>query len=291
MVISALGLADNAGEARNSAHRQLIEKALALYVDKASLDSNRPLLEKKLLSNSGAFIRTVLQEGAPGDAKGGIVETQTRAVVNLRDVQKSLNQLSREERVEFIRNKGDPRISIRIDIASNDANIPRERSQLAENIVKDRIKSFGFRVWSLESDNPSAASAQPADFAIRGEVKLKQLSTKLPASGLTVTKTAITSWTLKAIEAASGEEVYLSTKLPTGKTWGSEEQALSEIGQLVGDEFSRNFFLQHFNFRTQRTTLIFTGLPEGAGPLMLRELRGMRPVLDAQFGLSVSVRP
>jgi serine/threonine-protein kinase len=282
MVISALGLAGNAAEARNSAHQQLIEKALALYVDKASLDSNRALLEKKLLSNSGAFIRTVLQEGAPGDAKGGIVETQTRAVVNLRDVQKSLNQLSREERVEFIRNKGDPRISIRIDIASNDANIPRERSQLAENIVKDRIKSFGFRVWSLESDNPGAAGAQPADFAIRGEVKLKQLSTKLPASGLTITKTAITSWTLKAVETASGEEVYLSTKLPTGKTWASEEQALSEIGQLVGDEFSRNFFLQHFSFRTQRTTLIFTGLPEGAGPLMLRELRGMRAVLDAQ---------
>jgi eukaryotic-like serine/threonine-protein kinase len=282
MVISALGLADTAGEARNSAHRQLIEKALALYVDKAALDSNRPLLEKKLLSNSGAFIRTVLQEGAAADSKGGLVETQTRAVVNLREVQKSLNQLSREERVDFIRNKGDPRISIRVDIASNDANIPRERSQLAENIVKDRIKSFGFRVWSLESDNPAAANAQPADFAIRGEVKLKQLSTKLPASGLTITKTAITSWTLKAVETASGEEVYLSTKLPTGKSWASEEQALSEIGQLVGDEFSRNFFLQHFNFRTQRTTLIFTGLPEGAGPLMLRELRGMRAVLDAQ---------
>jgi serine/threonine-protein kinase len=72
--------------------------------------------------------------------------------------------------------------------------------------------------------------------------------------------------------------------MPTGKTWASEEQALSEIGKLVGDEFSRNFFLQHFDFPTQKTTLTFTGLPDAGDPLMLRELRGMLIVLDAQQG-------
>jgi hypothetical protein len=199
-------------------------------------------------------------------------------------VQKSLNQLSREERVEFIRNKGDPRISIRIDIVNAAGGaLARERSQLAENVLKDRIKSFGFRVWAADGDAPPAASARPADFAIRGEVKLKQLSTRLPASGLTITKTALTSWTLKAVETATGEEVYLSTRLPTGQTWSSEEQALADIGKLVGDEFSRNFFLQHFSFPTQKASLTFTGLPESAAPLMLRELRSMRAVLDAQL--------
>jgi eukaryotic-like serine/threonine-protein kinase len=296
LVISSLGLADPQDarfngdaaaaqlEARNQAKRQLVEKALALYVDKGSLDGHYALLERKLLSNSGAFIRSVLQEGAPSAGKGGLVEMQTRAVVSLRDVQKSLNQLSREERIEFIRNKGDPRISIRIDIGNGEgAALGRERSQLAENVVKERIKSFGFRVWSPEADNPAAANAQPADFAIRGDVKLKQLSTTLPASGLTITKTAITSWTLKAIDLATGEEVYQSTRLPAGKSWGSEDQALAEIGKLVGDEFSRNFFLQHFTFRTQKTSLIFTGLPEAGSQLMLRELRGMRAVLDTQL--------
>jgi len=296
MVISALGLVDPQDarfrgdlaaaqlEARNDAKRQLVEKALALYVDRNSLDGNYGLIQSKLLSNSGAFIRSVVQEGAPSAGKDGLVEMQTRAVVSLRDVQKSLNQLSREERVDFIRNKGDPRISIRIDIGNAEGGaMGRERSQLAENVVKDRIKSFGFRVWSGEGDNPQAANAQQADFAIRGEVKVKRLSTKLPASGLTITKTALTSWTLKAIEVATGEEVYLSTRLPTGQSWGSEDQALADIGKLVGDEFSRNFFLQHFNFRTQKTSLVVTGLPEGGGPLMLRELRGMRSVLDAQF--------
>jgi eukaryotic-like serine/threonine-protein kinase len=293
LVISALGVVDPQDarfggnmaaaqvEARNDAKRQLVEKALALYVDKASLATNHALIETKLLANSGNFIRSVLQEDAAGAAKGGTVEMQTRAVVSMRDVQRSLNQLSREERVEFIRNKGDPRISIRIDIGNADGGaLAPARSQLAENVVKDRIKSFGFRVWSPEGDN--SASAQAADFAIKGEVKVKQLSMKLPASGLTITKTALTSWTLKAIETGTGEEVYLSTKLPTGQSWASEDQALAEIGKLVGDEFSRNFFLQHFEFRTQKTNLLFTGLPEGASALLLRELRGMRAVLDAQ---------
>jgi hypothetical protein len=296
MVISALGLVDPREprfngdlaaaqlEARSDAKRQLIEKAVALYVEPGSLRSHHELIERKLISNSGTFIRAVLQEGVASPGKGGLMEMQTRAVVSMRDVQKSLNQLSREERVEFIRNKGDPRISIRIDIVNAAGGaLARERSQLAENVLKDRIKSFGFRVWAADGDAPPAASARPADFAIRGEVKLKQLSTRLPASGLTITKTALTSWTLKAVETATGEEVYLSTRLPTGQTWSSEEQALADIGKLVGDEFSRNFFLQHFSFPTQKASLTFTGLPESAAPLMLRELRSMRAVLDAQL--------
>ncbi len=296
LVISALGVVDPQDarfkgdlaaaqhEARDDAKRQLVEKVLALYVDKTSIDGNRGLLDQKLLKNSASFIRSVIQEGAASPGKGGLVEMPTRAVVSLRDVQKSLNQLSREERVEFIRNKGDPRISIRIDIGTEaGAQLARDRSQLAENVVKERIKSFGFRVWSGEGDNPNAAKAQPSDFAIKGEVKLKQLSMKLPASGLTITKTAITSWTLKAIDTATGEEVYLNTKLPSGQSWASEDAALADIGKLVGDEFSRNFFLQHFGYRTQKTNLIFNGLPDGGGPAMLRELRGMRAVLDAQL--------
>jgi hypothetical protein len=292
MVVSALGVVDSQSfkgdlaaaqaAARDDAKRQLVEKALALYVDRSSLEANRKVIDAKLLANPGSFIRGVVQEGSP-DARGNFVEMPTRAVVSLRDVQRSLNQLSRDERIDLIRNQGDPRISIRIDIAGEGGGaMGRDRSQLAENVVKERIKSFGFRVWSGEGDNPNGAAAQQADFAIKGDVKVKTMSMKLQASGLTISKTAITSWTLKAIDTTTGEEVYLNTKLPTGQSWAGEDQALAEIGRLVGEEFSKNFFLSYYSYRPQRTTLVFTGLPEGAAPLVLRELRGLRVVLDAQ---------
>ncbi len=297
MVISALGLVDpkdarfkgdaNAAqtESRADAMRQLVEKAVALYVEKDSLNKNYAVLDRKLLSQPGAFIKTMIQEGAPSTGKDGLLETETRAVVRVRDVQKSLNQLSKDERIEFIRNNGDPKVSIQMAIRNADTTqaLPAERSMVAENVVKERIKSFGFRVWSADGEVKPGAKLQPSDFQIEGEVKVKVLSARLPASGLTITKTALTSWTLKAIDKASGEEVYLNTVNPTGKSWASEDLALAEIGKLVGDEFSKNFFLEHFNFSAQKINLNVAGLPDAqSAKLLLRELRGFRQVLDAQ---------
>ncbi|MEO7105630.1 MAG: serine/threonine-protein kinase [Rhodoferax sp.] len=298
MVISALGLVDPKdarfngdaaaaqAESRADVMRQLVEKAVALYVEKDSINKNYAVLDRKLLSQPGAFIKTVIKESAAETGKDGLVETDARAVVRVRDVQKSLNQLSKEERIEFIRNNGDPKVSIQMDIRNADTTqaLPAERSMVAENVIKERIKSFGFRVWSADGEVKSGAKVQPSDFQIQGEVKVKVLSAKLPASGLTITKTALTSWTLKAIDKSSGEEVYLNTVNPTGKSWGSEDLALAEIGKLVGDEFSKNFFLEHFNFNPQKVNLNVAGLPDKqTAKLLLRELRGFRQVLDAQL--------
>lgn len=297
VVISALGLVDPADPrfkgdaaaaqagAREDAKRQLVEKVLGLYIEDASLQKNYTVLDQKLLSQSGSFIKTVLQEGAPVTGKDGLLETETRAVVKMRDVQKSLNQLSKDERIAFIRNNGDPRVAIQMTIGDADSAqaLPPTRSQLAENVLKERIKSFGFRVWSNEGDAKTGPDARQADFQVVGEAKLKLLSMKLPASGLTVSKTALTSWTVKAIDKATGEEIYLNTVTPQGKSWASEDQALTEIGQLMGNEFSRDFFLQHFSFGVRRTQLQVTGLPDGAARQLLRELRAVRQVLDARM--------
>jgi predicted Ser/Thr protein kinase len=298
MIISALGLVNPSdprfkgdeaaaqAEARADARRQLVEKALALYVDSGSLDKNYGVIERRLLANPAGFIKTVIQEGAPQTGKDGLIGAEARAVVKVRDVQKSLNQMSREERIDFIRNNGDPKISITMSIRNADTAqaLPAERSQLAENVVKERIKSFGFRVWSVEGETKTGPEAKAADFHIQGEVRVKLLSAKLAASGITVTKTALTSWTVKAIDKSSGEEIYLNTVSPKGKSWATEDQALTDIGKLIGDEFSRDFFLQHFNFGTQTVNLNFNGLPDARGAqLLLRELRGIRQVLDAQL--------
>jgi serine/threonine protein kinase len=298
MVISALGLVnandprfngDQAAaqaEARADAQRQLVEKALGLYVEKRSLEKNYNLIEAKLLSRPGTFIKTVLQESAPTAGKDGLIAAEARAAVKVRDVQKSLNQMSREERIEFIRNNGDPRIAILMAIRNADTSqaLPPSRSQLAENVVKERIKSFGFRVWSAEGETKTGPNAQGADFEIHGEVRVKQLSARLEASGITITKTALTSWTVKAIDKATGEEIYLNTVSPKGRSWATEDQALADIGKLVGEEFSKNFFLQHFNFGAQSVSLNVSGLPDAeSARLLLKELRGFRSVLDAQL--------
>ena len=298
MIISALGLVNPAdprfkddpaaaqAEARADAQRQLVEKALALYVDRRSLDKNYGVIQEKLLSRPGPFIKTVLQESAPAAGKDGLIAAEARAAVKVRDVQKSLNQMSRDERIDFIRNNGDPKIAILVVIRNADTAeaLPPSRSHLAENVVKERIKSFGFRVWSAEGETKTGPSAQTADFEIHGEVRVKQLSARLAASGITVTKTALTSWTVKAIDKATGEEIYVNTVSPKGRSWATEDQALGDIGKLVGEEFSKNFFLQHFNFGAQPVNLNVAGLPDAeSARLLLRELRAIRAVLDAQL--------
>lgn len=294
VVITALGLADPArfngdaaaagAEAREDAKRQLVEKALSLYVAQESLDKNYDWVAQKLLARSGDFIKTTLSEDAPQAGKDGLVALSTRATIKVREVQKSLNQMSEKERIDFIRNNGDPRISVEMLIRNADSTepIPPARSQLAENAIKERIKSFGFRVWSTEGEAKTAASAKPADFHIVGEIKVKQLSAKLAASGLTITKTALTSWTIKAIDKSTGEEIYVNTTMPKSTSWATEDAALADIGKLVGDEFSKNFFLARFNFGTQKVALSVAGLPDGTSPAVLRELRGLRQVLDAR---------
>jgi len=295
LTISAVGFADPAkfngdtaaagAEARADAKRQLIEKAVALYVSHDSLNRNYQWVQDKFLPRSAEFIKTTIAEDAPQLGKDGLIAMTTRASIRVKDVQKSLNQMSDKERIDFIRNNGDPKIAVQmvISYAESAQAVPSTRSQLAENAIKERIKSFGFRTWSTEGETRTGPEAKAADFQIVGEVKVKQLSAKLAASGLTITKTALTSWTVKAIDKGTGEEIYTNTKMPKNTSWATEDAALAEIGKLVGDEFSKNFFLAHFSFGAQNVNVSFSGLPgPDSGKALLRELKSLRGVLDAQ---------
>jgi tRNA A-37 threonylcarbamoyl transferase component Bud32 len=289
VVISAVGLADPADPrykdspatlqqgARDDARRQLIEKAAGLYVQQASLDQNYGVVRDKLLSRSGEFIKTVLDEQAPTLGKDGLMSASLKATVNVRAVQKSLNQMSTDERVNFIRNNGDPTISVAIYEHGADASpdAPPTRSPTAENLIKERIRSFGFRVFSDE------AAAKQADFTIQGEVRFKKLSAKLAASGLTIEKFVITAWTVKALDQKTGEDIYYNTQIPEKRSWNSEELALADVGQLIGEEFNKTFFLQYFQFPVQQTRLNLSGVPAGAHPALLTEIAALAPVLSA----------
>jgi eukaryotic-like serine/threonine-protein kinase len=301
MIISALGFVNPKDprfngneaaamvEARADARRQLVDKALNLYVERGSLDRNYALIERKLLADPGPYIQTVLSEGAAQIGKDGLIAAEARAMVKVRAVQTSLNEMSRQERVELIRRGGDPRIAVLMTIRNADTAeaLPPERSLLAENVLKERIRSFGFRTWAADGELKTGPETTSAEFQIHGEVKVKLLSMRLAASGLTVSKTALTSWTIKAIDRATGEEIYLNTTVPKGRSWASEDQALVEIGRLVGEEFSRNFFLQHINAGDQKVSVSVTGLPAGdigatIAHSLLREFRSVRRVLDVR---------
>jgi serine/threonine-protein kinase len=291
MIISAVGLADPkdqkyqtdkallTADLRADSKSQLVEKAMALYVERASLAKNYDVLRDKLLSKSGNYIESIVQEGAPELGKDGLMYVTTQATVRVREVQKSLNQMSREERITLIRNNGDPKISVTISVGNEGA--AGQNSPVAENLLKERIKSFGFRIWSGDGQT-AAAPAKGADFAVIGEARLKKLSAKLAASGITIDKFMLTSWTVKCVDKLTGEEIYYNNKLPVAAgSWATEEQALAAIGGKIADEFSRDFFIQHFNASGQKVALKIDGLPDkGVEAAIARELIGLQAVIN-----------
>jgi tRNA A-37 threonylcarbamoyl transferase component Bud32 len=288
VVVTALGLADPSdaryrddesalqAAVRADSRSQLVAKALGLYVQQTSLSQHYDALRKTLLARSGEYITSVMQESAPQLGKDGLMYVTTQAVVKSRALQKSLNQMSRDERIDFIRNAGDPKISVRVTTRDADRpDAPAQSSPIAENVLKERIKSFGFRTWS---DDVGDAKA---DFAVVGEARIKKLSARLQASGLTITKFTLTSWTVKCTDRATGEEIYFNNTLPKGVgSWASEELALSAIGGKLADEFSRDFFLQHLGMSGQKVALRLSGVgDERTAALFGRELVGLTPVL------------
>jgi serine/threonine-protein kinase len=302
LTITAVGLVDPSdpryqgdkslmqADLRADSKSQLVEKAVGLLVDTGSIAKNYDLLKTKLLSKSSDYITTVVREGKAVMGRDGLMSMTTEAVVNVKAVQKSLNQMTRDERVEFIRASGDPKISVAISVRDADMpDAPPQPSQVAENILKERIKAFGFRTWAEGSAGPNDKGA---DFAVLGEAKTKKLSLQLQASGVTVTKYALTSWTVKCVDRATGEEIYFNTALPKGMgSFATEEEALQAIGAKIADEFSREFFLQHANVASQKVALAVEGMPDAAAQDQLAsELVGLPSVIAATAGPSARPR-
>src|SRR6185295_7016232 len=125
LVISAVGLADPSdpryandktllqSDVRADSKQQLVEKALVMLLDRQSFEANYDVLKSRVVSKSGDFIGTIVREGEPQLGKDGLMSVTTQAVVDVKAVQQSLNQLSRDERVTLIRANGDPRVAVR----------------------------------------------------------------------------------------------------------------------------------------------------------------------------------
>ncbi|HVF63932.1 MAG TPA: serine/threonine-protein kinase [Casimicrobiaceae bacterium] len=290
LVIAAQGLADPSNpryrndaslmqaDLRADAKGQLVEKALRLLVEPGSLAKHYDALSDRFLANSGGYIETVMRESEPSVGKDGLATLTTEAVVNVRAVQKSLNEMTRNERIDIIRAKGDPRIAMQITVRdAQDAGAAPRSSPAAENLLKERVKSFGFRTWS-------EAGKRGADFLVSGDAVIRRLTTRLEASGITITKYAVASLTVKCIDQTTGEEIYYKTVVPKGGgSYATEEEAVRAVGERIADEFSRDFFLQHVHVSGRRVSLVVAALPDAdAAQLFTRELVGLPTVVSAR---------
>jgi len=317
MVVTAEGLADpNADtykrdkgllvdDLRADAKRQILEKAVGSYVETSTLMQNYTLIHDKVLSRAQGLIKRVIKESPPWVGEDGFAHMLMTAEVYVGDVKSALTEMGRMERVSLLKDLGNPRISVVINIrdAERGADIKPERSAIAENILKERIKSFGYRVWSEEQSTRlktelmetsqlagqteatiSASQVKAADFAVVGEAKFKTVSAKLQASGLEVKKYVLTSWSVKCVDNHTGEEIYYNNQIPKKQSWADEDQAIEEIGRMIGAEFSKEFFEEHLQAPAKTYQLQVLGLPSyDAGQLLRKEFIGLRPVMNIDF--------
>ena len=317
IIVSAEGLADPKApqyardrgilidDLRRDARRQAVEKAVGVYVDSQTLVQNYTMISDRVLTRADGLIKQVIKESDPWLGDDGFMHMLLKAEVYVAGVEEALKAMSREQRVALIRERGDPRISVAIFAADADraSTVAPRRSQIAENILKERIQGFGYRVWSEEHAEKlrvelmarsqlegqadvtlSVSQQRAADFSILGEAKFKTLSARLPSSGITVSKYVLTSWTVACVDNATGQEIYFNNKVPTGRSWNDEDVATRDIGQLIGAEFSRDLFEKHLSAPSRIFQLQVMGLPDyDAGELMRKELMGLRPVLNVDF--------
>ncbi len=316
LIVSAEGLADPQSEAyqrdkglllealRRDAKQQLIEKAVGSYVESSTLVENYTLIQDRILTQSKGLIKRVIKESDPWIGKDGFAHLLMKAEVYLTDIGSALQQMSKTERVELIKELGNPKISVAVVLDDLDQSASSsKRSSLAENVLKKRLKSFGYRVWSekissrlkmnlaeksyLENQVETTLSvthSRSADFTILGQAALKSLSHTLESSGITLTKYALTSWTVSCVDNHTGEEVYITTTIPRTQSWSSKSAAIEAIGSLVGREFSRDFFRSYLSRGSQLYQLKVLGLPDyNNGLLLKKEFLGLREVLNVNF--------
>jgi serine/threonine-protein kinase len=313
--VTAEGLADPNAEAyqrdqgimlddlRQDARRQVIEKAVGSFIDSNTLVENYVLLEDRVFSKSTGLIKRVIKESDPWLGEDGFMHLLLQAEVYVTGVEEALQEMSRSSRVGYIRQYGDPKISVAIFAQDVERGSWESRSEIAENILKEHISAFGYRVWSEEMSKKlkaemmesstmddqveatiSVSHLKEADFSIYGKVKFDVRTLTLKASGVSVKKHVITSWTVKCVDNHTGEEIYFNNQIPRRHSWATEDEAVQDVGRLIGAEFSKDFFQQHLMSPSKIYQLRVIGLPSyDVGVLLKKELIGLRPILRVDF--------
>lgn len=290
---------------RNDARKQAIEKVVAMYVDSAELNENYLLVNDMVLARSPNLMKEIIEESEPWQGKDGLMHIKIKARVSTAATREALKSLSKGNRTLKLREAGSPRISVAITVkdVQRDSSTPAMRSEVAENVFKKQMSGFGYRVWSeevaqdigkqmaqrSEAKGDAKLSAfyatnTASDFRVVGSVKFQPVFITMKASGIKMKKYSLNSWTVKCYNTRTGEELYFNNKIPESKSWASEDQALGDVGRMISDEFSADFFEQHLASPHAAYQLTVEGLPSwDTGDLLKNELVGLRSILDVNF--------
>ena len=103
----------------------------------------------------------------------------------------------------------------------------------------------------------------------------------MAASGLTIEKFALTSWSIRAVDVRTGEEIYHNTTIPQKKTGRARKSRSRRSADSSVPSFSKEFFLEYFDFGAQKVRLRFTGLPPASSSAVLPEINATLRVLNA----------
>ena len=182
--------------------------------------------ERAAAAKSADFIWTVVRESEPSVGKDGLMSMTTEAVVNV----KARAEVAEPDDARRA-HRGDPRERrpARSRCASPCATPTVRRAAAA--VAGRREPAQGahqdLRLPHLDGGRRPRRS-DGGRLLVTGEAKVRKLSTRLEASGLVVTKYALTSWTVKCVDRATGEEIYFNTALPKGiGSWAGEGEAMT----------------------------------------------------------------
>lgn len=160
IVVSAEGLADPEADTykrdrglmiedlRKDAKRQVIEKAIGTFVESSTLVENYQLIDERVMTRSAGLIKRVIKQSDPWIGEDGFAHMLIKAEVYLGDIRSALEGMSKDSRVSLIKQHGNPRVAVSILVRDAVRGAEEERSDIAENILKQHIKSYGYRVWS-----------------------------------------------------------------------------------------------------------------------------------------------
>lgn len=294
LVVTAVGVADPNADAykrdqslmledlRADAKKQCIEKAVGSMVSAQSLVENYVLIEDKVHSRTAGLIKRVIGEGSVDYGSDGFARLVMTAEVYLSGIEDALDGMSRFERIDQIKDKGNPTIAVSVIVRDATRSGPKneERSELAENILKEMFSDFGYRVWS----QGGGSGERQADFVVTGEVQFEHIvGNKM---GVAFQQHKLVAWTIKCVDGGTGEQLLFNNVIPrNGRTsWSSEAAAQEDIGTKIGSEFNQEFFDRHLMRPSTIYQLTVKGLTDYDGADEIRaEFLGLRPVLNADL--------